>query len=139
MDALLACQAKSKLGCSTKCSSIPRFLGLAAYDRIFIQGSSGVAAPLHDSIQKDVKFKWTDKYQQFFDWLKELLCLTPNVAYLECFLISGRSILDIDTSNQAIGGVLPQFSLDRKTRVILYGSRILRKSEKNIVQHAKRC
>ena len=49
------------------------FLGLAGYYRWFVNGFSMIATPMTRLLQKDVKFEWTEKYQQSFEKLKALL------------------------------------------------------------------
>ena len=45
-----------------KCvKDIQKFLGLANYYHRFIEGFTMVARPLHDTIKKDKKWKWTKK------------------------------------------------------------------------------
>jgi len=43
---------------------IQKFLGLANYYRQFIQGFASIARPLHDTVKRDRKWKWTEKQEE---------------------------------------------------------------------------
>ena len=50
---------------------IQKFLELANYYHQFIQGFAFIARPLHNMIQKDQKWKWTERQEEAFKELKE--------------------------------------------------------------------
>ncbi|KAG8474269.1 hypothetical protein CXB51_033951 [Gossypium anomalum] len=54
-------------------SEVRSFLGLEGYYRRFVKGFSMVATPMTRLLQKDMKFEWSEKYQQNFEQLKVLL------------------------------------------------------------------
>ena len=49
------------------------FLGLASYYRRFVKDFSKIAAPLTRLTQKNIKFNWTNRYEEHFQLLKDLL------------------------------------------------------------------
>ncbi|XP_052478451.1 uncharacterized protein LOC105775484 [Gossypium raimondii] len=103
------------------------FLGLAGYYRRFVQGFSMIASPMTRLLQKDVKFEWTDKCQQSFDRLKELLTKAPVLVQPE----SGKEfIIYSDASLNGLGCVLMQ-----EDKVIAYASRQLKPHERNYPVH----
>ena len=59
------------------------FLGLAGYYRIFIEGFSKIAGPLHCLTRKGVKFEWTDRCEGSFQTLKEKLTSVPVLTLPE--------------------------------------------------------
>ncbi|KAG8489095.1 hypothetical protein CXB51_017085 [Gossypium anomalum] len=78
-------------------SKVRSFLGLAGYYRIFVKGFPMIATPITWLLQKDVKFEWSDKYQQSFNQLKGLLVETPVLIQLESskeFLIFSDVLLN---------------------------------------------
>ena len=50
----------------TKVTEIRSFLGLAGYYRRFVKDFSKIAAPLTRLTQKNVKFIWTDRCEEYF-------------------------------------------------------------------------
>ena len=58
-----------------------QFLGLAGYYRKFVPKYSDIARPLTDLTKKDTQFNWTERCQQTFDMLKELLSKKPILKY----------------------------------------------------------
>ena len=60
---------------------VRQFLGLAGYYRKFVPKYSDIARPLTNLTKKDIKFNWTQKCQQTFDMIKELLINEPILKY----------------------------------------------------------
>ena len=58
-------------------TEVRSLLGLAGYYRIFVKGFSIIASPLTKLLRKEVKFEWTDKCQNSFEQLKEMLVEAP--------------------------------------------------------------
>ena len=58
-------------------SEVRSFLGLAGYYKIFVTGFSVIASPLTKLLRKGIKFEWTDKCQNSFEQLKEMLVEAP--------------------------------------------------------------
>ena len=71
------------------------FLGLTEYDRRFVKGFSVIASPLTKLLRKGVNFEWTDKCQDSFEQLKEMLVealvLTQSTPGKKCTLYSNAS------------------------------------------------
>ena len=58
-------------------TKVRSFLGLAKYYGRFVKGFSVIASSLTKLLRKEVKFEWTDKCQDSFDQLKEMLVEAP--------------------------------------------------------------
>ena len=58
-------------------TEVRSFLGLAGYYRRFMKGFSAIASPLTKLLRKGIKFEWTDKCQNNFEQLKEMLVEAP--------------------------------------------------------------
>ena len=61
----------------TTVTEVRSFLGLAGYYRRFVKDFSKIAAPLTKLTQKNVKFVWTDRCEEHFQLLKDLLTSAP--------------------------------------------------------------
>ena len=111
----------------TTVTEVRSFLGLAGYYRIFIEGFSKIAGPLHCLTRKGVKFEWTDRCEGSFQTLKEKLTSAPVLTLPE-----GNEGFEVysDASHQGLGCVLMQHK-----RVVAYASRQLKKHELNYPTH----
>ena len=58
-------------------TEVRSFLGLAGYYRRFVKGFSVIASPLTKLLIKGIKFEWSDKCQNCFEQLKEMLVEAP--------------------------------------------------------------
>ena len=56
-----------------KCHEVRSFLGLALYYKRFIKGFSMIAGPLTRLLQKNIRFKWSEKCLASFEKLKAFL------------------------------------------------------------------
>ena len=59
---------------------IRSFLGLAGYYRRFIEGFSKIAKALTDLLKKDKKFIWTDKAEESFQTVGDVIPGTPKLC-----------------------------------------------------------
>ena len=103
------------------------FFGLVGYYRRFVKGFSVIASPLTKLLRKGVKFEWTDKCQDSFEQLKEMLvealALMQSTPGKEYTLYS-------DASRIGNGCVLIQ-----DVKVVVYASRQLKPHEHNYPTH----
>ena len=108
-------------------TEVRSFLGLAGYYRRFVKGFSVIASRLTKLLRKGVMFEWSDKCQNSFEQLKEMLVealvLTQPTSGKEYTLYS-------DASGIGLGCVLMQ---DEK--VVAYASRQLKPHEQNYPTH----
>ena len=61
-------------------TDVRSFLGLAGYYRRFVKDFSKIAAPLIRLTQKNVKFNWTNRCEEYFLLLKDLLTSAPMLT-----------------------------------------------------------
>ncbi|KAG8489111.1 hypothetical protein CXB51_017135 [Gossypium anomalum] len=108
-------------------TEIRSFLGLAGYYRRFVEGFSVLAAPLTKLIKKGAPFVWTNKQQEAFEKLKEVLTEAPVLIQPE----SGKDFtVYSDASHVGLGCVLMQ-----EGKVVAYASRQLKPHELNYPTH----
>ena len=107
-------------------SELRSFLGLASYYRRFIEGFSSIAGPLHELLNKNKVFQWSEECQNAFGILKDKLTSAPVLAYPRG---GGNFILDTDCSGFGMGAVLSEIQ-DGEEKVIAYASHALNKSQR---------
>ena len=111
----------------TNRKEVQRFLGLASYYRRFVKDFVSVAKPLHQLIEKNREFIWTDQCQEAFEQLRQKLVSAPVLSFPD---FSKPFVLETDASDTGIGSVLSQIQDDGTERVIAYASRVLSKPER---------
>ena len=89
-------------------------MGLAGYYKRFVKDFSKIVAPLTRLTQKNIKFNWTDRGEEHFLILKNLLTSAPVLPLL---LKDEGYIVYYDASRVRLGCVLMQ-----NGKVIAYAS-----------------
>ena len=102
-------------------------IGLGSYYRRFVKDFSKLVHPLTELTKKDKPFKWTDKCEEAFQKLKEILTGAEVMGYPknDC-----PFVLDTDACDISLGAVVSQIQ-DGRERVIGYASRTLSSTERN--------
>ncbi|CAC5404231.1 unnamed protein product [Mytilus coruscus] len=93
----------------------------------FVKDFSSLVKPLTELTKKIKGFNWTQDCQVAFDKLKSVFTSTEIMVFPKD---EGEFYLDTDASDIAIGAVLSQME-DGQLKVISYGSRTIKKAEKN--------
>ena len=104
-------------------TEVQKFLELVGYYRRFMDGFLKIAAPMTALTHKDVKFEWTDAYEQSFEELKRQLVTVQSLTIPEG---EDGFVIYCDALGQRLGAVLMQHG-----RVIAYASHQLKDFEKN--------
>ena len=108
-------------------TEVRSFLGLAGYYRRFVKGFSVIASPLTKLLRKGVMFEWSNKCQNSFEQLKEMLVEAPVLTQPT----SGKEYtLYSDASGIGLGCVLM-----KNEKVVAYASRQLKLHEQNYPTH----
>ena len=104
-------------------TNVISFMGITGYYRKFIEGFPWIAYPITSLQKKGKKFEWSEKCDEGFNKLKDLLTTTPilkiTYPHKDFFVYT-------DACNEGLGGVLTQ-----EGHVIAYESRKLKIHEKN--------
>ena len=108
-------------------TKVRSFMELAGYYRIFIKGFSKVAHPVTSLQKKGIKFEWTSRCEESFQWLKNLLTSAPVLKIVNP---EKDFVVCTDACGQGLGGVLMQ-----DNHVICYESRNLKEHERNYATH----
>jgi hypothetical protein len=81
------------------------FMGITGYYRRFIEGFSKIAYPITSLQKKGTKFNWSEKCQNSFNKLKELLTTAPILKVADP---NKDFTVCVDVSKEGLGGVLTQ-------------------------------
>jgi hypothetical protein len=103
------------------------FMGITEYYHRFIEGFSNIAYPITSLQKKWTEFKWSEKCQDSFNKLKELLTIAPILKVAD---LDKDFTVCVDASKEGLGGVLTQ-----EGHVICYESQKLKEHERNYVTH----
>jgi hypothetical protein len=102
-------------------------MGIMGYYHRFIEGFSKLAYPITSLQKKGTRFKWTEKCQEIFEKLKQLLTTAPILKVADPHK---DFVVCMDASKEGLGGVLMH-----EGYVIVYESRKLKPHEKNYATH----
>ena len=86
-------------------TDVRSFMGLAGYYRRFIEGFSKVAHAITSLQNKGMKFEWTSRCEESFQWLKNLLTSAPVLKVADP---KKDFVVCTDACRQGLGGVLMQ-------------------------------
>ena len=103
------------------------FMELAGYYRISIEGFSKVAQAITSLQRKGIKFEWTLKCEESFQWLNYLV---TSASVLKVADPEKYFVVCMDAYGQGLGGFLMQ-----DNHVVCYDSRKLNEHEKNYDAH----
>ncbi|KAL0418873.1 UNVERIFIED_CONTAM: Retrovirus-related Pol polyprotein from transposon.6 [Sesamum radiatum] len=103
------------------------FLGVASYNRKFVEGFSKIAMPLTRLTQKIVKFEWDSACEGSFTELKQRLASSPVLALSSN---NGAIVIYSNASKNELGCVVIQ-----NDKVIAFASRKLKSYELNYPTH----
>ena len=129
-------ETMSKWPIPTKNKEVQAFLGFANNYHRFIVKLNAKAHPLVD-LTKDVFFTWEHIQQQAFD---ELLARFLSAPILTQFDRTLKTIMETDTSNQAIAGILSQYHVvngGKQLHAVEYHAKTLPCTQCNCPLHDK--
>jgi hypothetical protein len=84
-------------------ADIQSFMGITGCYHRFIEGFSKIAYPITSLQKKGTRFNWSEKCQDSFNKLKELLTMTPILKVAD---LDKDFIICVDASKEGLGGVL---------------------------------
>ena len=129
-------ETMSKWPIPTKKREVQAFLGFANYSHRFIVNYSAKACPLID-LRKDVPFTWAHTQQQAFDELRARFLSAPILTQFDRTL---ETIMETDTSNQAIAGIVSQYHIVNRYKQlhpVEYYAKTLSATQRNWPIHDK--
>jgi hypothetical protein len=115
-------------------SAIRSFLGFANFYREFAPQFTDIAAPLNDLTRRSSPWRWEAAHQSAFDRIKEILMCAPILAIYDSEL---ETVVEADSSEYGLGGVVSQVGYDGLLHPIGFFSRKLNHAEINYEIHDK--
>ena len=113
---------------------LKRFLGMIGFYRNFIPNFADRGNVLNRLTSDKVEFKWSDDCEAAFVSLKKRLCTSPVLAFPQ---VSEQFYVEVDASDYAVGGILPQGNESGELHPVAYYSTTLNRSQKNWSPHTK--
>ncbi|MEO0454888.1 MAG: ribonuclease H family protein, partial [Verrucomicrobiota bacterium] len=126
-------EAIMKAPVPTDVSQLKAYLGLINYYGRFMRNLSSELAPLHELLQKQVEFHWSDRQQKAFEKSKRMIESSQLLVFYDP---DKPLVLTTDASSYGLGAVLSH-TIDGIERSIYCVSRTLSPSEKNYSQLEK--
>lgn len=107
--------------------NVRQFLGKINFYHEYIMNSAIILDPLHKLLRKNEPFLWTEKCEESFNHIKQLLCSQP---ILEIFDNDLPIKIFTDASIEGIGAILKQTQSDNKDKPVAYFSKKLNETQK---------
>ena len=106
-----------------------RLLGMVNFKSKFTPQFSDVTAPLRELIKKNVEFHWTERQENAFNNLKDLLSNSETLQYYD---VTKPVMLQVDASQKGLGAVLYQ---DKGP--VAYASKVMNETRQHYAQIKK--
>ena len=106
------------------------FLGLAGFYRAFIPNFAHISQPLNALTSEHSVYHWSEDCERAFNQLKSKLLSKPILQFPD---LSQPFTLEVDASDQAVGGVLSQQNKDGRLHPVAYFSTALQKITTQLV------
>ena len=112
-------------------SQLRSFLGLVNYYNRFLPNASTVLHPLHQLLEQNSKWQWTEQCEQAFTEAKRMITSEQVLTHYDPAL---QVRLACDASPTGIGAVLSHVMPDGSERPIAFASRSLTRTERKYAQ-----
>ena len=109
----------------TNPKQVKQVLGMMGHYHKFTRNYAKIAAPLHDLLKKDRKFRWTDDCENAFKELKQQLDTVPILTYRQ---FDKEFILSTDSTDFSIGCAQSQMH-DVKELPVCHGGQAIQNNE----------
>jgi len=117
-----------------KVKDIQSFLGFANFYRRFIFNYLDIMVPLTQLTQKDAPWNFSEDCQHYFNALKHAFTTAPILTH---FIPDTPIIVETDTSDYAVAGILSITCTNREICPVAYYSQTLTSPELNYDTHNK--
>ena len=117
-------------------SALLRFIGMANYLSPYCKNLSSTIQPLRMLTHDGVSYSWSDEQQSAFAKAKTLIANAPTLMYYD---VCKPVVLQVDASDQGLGGTLLQPNENRTLQPVAYTSCSLNSTEQMYSQIEKEC
>ena len=117
-------------------AGILRFIGMCNYLSAFSPNLSAVVKPIRMQTQEGAKFIWSKVQQDAFDKAKQIISSAPVLMF---YNIHKPAILQVDASDDGLGGALLQPNTEGKLQPVAFTSCSLNPTEQRYSQIEKEC
>jgi hypothetical protein len=117
-------------------AALQRYNGMINYLSPYCQNLSSVMRPLTRLTQDDVPFIWSRVQEEAFKRTKALIAAAPVLMYYD---LQKPVVLQVDASEEGLGGALLQPNNDGKLQPVAFTSNSLSKTEQRYSQIEKEC
>ena len=117
-------------------AAVQRFCGMINYLSSFCPNLAYITKPLYDLMKQDSVFLWSATHDTAFNHSKALIATAPCLAYFDSLR---KVILQVDASQEGLGGALLQPNDDDKLQPVAFTSCKLRPNEEKWAQIEKEC
>jgi hypothetical protein len=115
-------------------TTLHSFLGLVNYYQSFVPNMRSIRYPLDNLLKKDQEWNWSNRCQQAFDSIKEILKSDLLLTHYDPSL---EVIVAADASHNGAGAVIQHRWPDESVKAIAYASHSLTPAEQNYSQTEK--
>ena len=117
-------------------AAVLRFIGMVNYLSPFCKNLSTIIKPLRALTQNDSAFIWSEVQQQAFDDAKKLIANSPTLMYFD---VHRNVVLQVDASDNGLGGALLQPNSQGQLQPVAFTSCSLSATEQGYSQIEKEC
>jgi hypothetical protein len=110
------------------------FLGLVNYNQSFVPNMRSIRYPFDNLLKKDQEWNWSNRCQQAFDSIKEILKSDLLLTHYDPSL---EILVAVDASEHGVGAVIQQRWPDGSVKAIAHASSSLTPAEQNYSQIEK--
>lgn len=117
-------------------AGVQRFVGMANYLSPYCPNLSTIIRPLTQLTKSDIPFMWAQAQDDAFNKAKHLISTAPVLQYYD---LSKPVTLQVDASEEGVGGALLQPNSEGRLQPVAYTSNSLNATEQRYSQIEKEC
>ena len=117
-------------------AALLQFIGMVNYLSPYCENLSSILAPLRNLTKEGMIYNWSSAQEEAFNKTKQLISQTPVLRYYD---LRKPVILQVDASDEGLGGALLQQNNDGKLQPVAFVSNSMNSTEQRYSQIEKEC